>query len=451
MLPRSLSLPVTTASLRRVCPPLLLALTLSTTGCSGERSSPVEAANDKKAGARVPTVAVAPVEVRAVERRVDATGSLLAWEEAVVNTTIPATIARLLVDLGDRVQAGQVVAEMDPRELDLGVEQAQASLDAARDALARSQAQVDASAAQLTQVRESRRALVAAIQRTEAALEETRLNQERTATLAAQALVAQRDVDVARTQYAAAQAAHETAQVELSQFPARMRVAESQLQSDRSAVRVAESDLRRREADLSLARKKLADLTLRAPIAGSVARRHLNAGQHVPEDTAVFTLVRSDPLKFTGTVAEHAALAVHPGQVVRVRVEPLPGRQFQGRVVRVSPSVDVTSRTVQVEAEVPNPEGLLKPGLFARASVVLRQDQGVPFVPETAVSYFAGITRVFVVADGTARERTVTLGAREEGLVEVVKGIAAGERVATSGLAQLQDGAAVAVASRGSR
>jgi RND family efflux transporter MFP subunit len=399
----------------------------------------------------VPTVTVAPVEVRAVERQVDATGSLLAWEEAVINTTVAGTIARLLVDLGDRVQAGQVVAEMDPRELDLGVEQAQAALDAARDGLARARAQVEASAAQLTQVRESRRALVAAVQRTEAALEEARINRERTVTLAEQALVAQRDVDVARTQYAAAQAAHETTHVELSQFPARMRVAESQLESDRSAVRVAESELRRREADLSLARKKLADLTLRAPIAGSVARRHQNAGQHVPEDTAVFSLVRSDPLKFTGTVPEHAALAVHPGQAIRVRVEPLPGRQFQGRVVRVSPSVDVTSRTVQIEAEVPNPEGVLKPGLFARASVVLRHDRGVPFVPETAVSYFAGITRVFVVGDGTVRERTVTLGTHEEGLVEVVKGVAAGERVATSGLAQLQDGAAVTVAPRGPR
>jgi RND family efflux transporter MFP subunit len=443
-------LPVTTVSLRRVVAPPLLALILSATGCSGERPG-AEAANGRKAAARAPTVTVAAVEVRAVERQVDATGSLLAWEEAVVNTTIPGRIARLLVDLGDRVRPGQVVAEMDPRELDLGVEQAQAVLDAARDALARARAQVEASEAQLTQVRESRRALVAALQRTEAALEETRVNQERTGILAEQALVSQRDVDVARTQYAAAQAAHETSQVELSQFPARMRVAESQLQSDRSAVRVAESELRRREADLSLARKRLADLTLRASISGAVARRHLNAGQYVSENTAVFTLVRGDPLKFTGTVPEHAALAVHPGQVVRVRVEPLPDRQFQGRVVRVSPSVDVTSRTVQMEAEVANSEGLLKPGLFVRASVVLRHDQGVPFVPEAAVSYFAGITRVFVVSDGTVRERTVTLGAREEGLVEVVKGVAVGERVATSGLAQLQDGAAVTVAPRGSR
>jgi membrane fusion protein (multidrug efflux system) len=128
-----------------------------------------------------------------------------------------------------------------------------------------------------------------------------------------------------------------------------------------------------------------------------------------------------------------------------VRVEPVPGRHFAGRVTRVSPAVDVTSRTVQIEAEVPNPEAQLKPGLFARAALVLREDPSVAFVPEAAISYFAGITRVFVVADGKASERMVVLGARRDGLVEVVKGVQPGEQVATSGLGQLQDGAPVTV------
>ena len=82
---------------------------------------------------------------------------------------------------------------------------------------------------------------------------------------------------------------------------------------------------------------------------------------------------------------------------------------------------------------------------------MLREDRNVAFVPESAVSYFAGITRVFVVADGKAQERTVSLGARTEGLVEIVKGVQAGEQVATSGLGQLQDGAPVTVGSRDGR
>ncbi len=131
---------------------------------------------------------------------------------------------------------------------------------------------------------------------------------------------------------------------------------------------------------------------------------------------------------------------------MHIRVDPVPGREFPGKVTRVSPAVDVASRTVTVEAEVPNPEGVLRPGLFARAAVLLRQDQAVAFVPEGAVAYFAGITKVYVVADGVARERAVSLGARKGGLIEVVRGVKAGEQVATSGLAQLHDGAPVTIA-----
>lgn len=428
----------------RMAVPLLVAL-VTAAGCSGEPSSAVER-RSRAAAPRAPAVSVASVEARVVERMVDATGSLLAWEEVALNTSIAGTITRLLVDLGDRVQAGQVVAEQDPREAALAVEQAEAGVGAARDGLRRAQAQAQAALAQLQLVRESRRSLEAGLNRTRAGLEETRVNLERMRSLAGAALVAQREVDVARTQYETAAAQHETAQVELGQFPDRVRVAEAQLESDRSAVRVAEADLRRREADVALARKKLTDVTLRAPIAGAIARRYLNPGQYVPDNTPVFTIVRSDVLKFTGTVAEHASLGVRPGQSVRIRVDPVPGRDFPGRVTRVSPAVDVTSRTVALEAEVPNREGLLKPGLFARAAVVLHEDREVAFVPESAVAYFAGITKVFVVAGGAARERTVSLGARKDGLIEVVKGVQPGERVATSGLAQLHDGAPVTVA-----
>jgi membrane fusion protein (multidrug efflux system) len=303
---------------------------------------------------------------------------------------------------------------------------------------------VAAAEAQLVQVRENRAVLEAGVNRARAALEETQVNLERMRRLTEQALVAQRELDVARTQHEAALAQFQTAQVELRQHPDRVRVAEAQRDSERSAVRVAEAERRRRQAELGLARKKLADATLEAPIAGAVARRHVNPGEFVRENTAVLTIVRSDPLKFSGTVAEHAALAIRPGQTVRLRVEPVPGRAFPGRVTRVSPAVDVASRTVLLEAEVPNREGLLKPGLFARGAVVLREDAGVAFVPETAVSYFAGLTRVFVVADGVARERPVALGPAREGRVEVAQGLRPGEQVATSGLAQLRDGVAVA-------
>lgn len=428
---------------------LLLAAAALAGGCGSDPSGAAEAR--KKAAGRAVPVTVAAVEARTVQRTVDATGSLLAWEEVVLNTAVAGTVARILADLGDRVQPGQVVVELDRRELALGAEQAEATLAAAQDGLRRARAQALAAQAQLQQVRESRGVLEAGVNRARAALDETRLNLERTQRLVEQALVAQRDLDAARTQHEAALAQFQTAQVELGQHPDRVRVAEAQRDSEQSAVRVAEAELRRRQAELGVARKRLADATLRAPIAGAVARRHVNPGEFVRENTAVLTIVRGDPLKFAGSVAEHASLEIRPGQAVLVRVDPVPGRQFPGRVTRVSPAVDVASRTVLLEAEVPNRDGLLRPGLFARGGVVLREEADVAFVPETAVAYFAGLTRVFVVADGKARERTVKLGPARDGRVEIREGVRPGEQVATSGLAQLQDGTAVSVAAPGGR
>lgn len=428
----------------------LLAAVLA--GC-GERSAPAAptaaaATADAAPQAQALGVTVATVQARDVQRSVETTGSLLAWQEVVLNTAVPGTLARLHVDLGDRVEAGQVLAELDRREFALAVQQAQAARRAAQDALARAQAQAEASRASLQQVRQGRASWEANLSRWKAALDEAQVNLERSRRLVDAQLVAPRELDAARTQHETALAQFRTAQVEMQQYPDKVRVAEAQLQSDVSAIRVAESEIQRREAELGTAEKKLGDATLRAPIRGAIARRHVNAGEFLKDNAPVFTIVQAHVLKYTGTVPEYAALDLAPGQVVRLQVDAAPGRTFEGRITRVSPAVDVVNRTVALEAEVPNAQGRLKPGLFARGVAHTRRDTGVAFVPESAVSYFVGITKVFVVADGRAQERAVRVGARQGGLAEILEGVRAGERVATSSLAQLYDGAPVTVAAR---
>jgi RND family efflux transporter MFP subunit len=421
----------------------LLALVLA--GCGRDKTNAATSKNGQSASVQPLTVTVAPVEARAVQRRVETTGSLLAWEEVVLNTSVSGTVARLLVDLGDRVKPGQTVAELDKREFTLAVDQAHAALQAARNQLERARAQVASAEANLRQVRESIYTWEANDNRARAALEEARTNLERSRQLLQKELIAARDFDSARTQYETMLAQYQTSQVERTQYPDRVRVAEAQLQSDRSSVQVAESEIKQREALFGIAEKKLADSTLRAPIQGAIAKRHVNPGEFVKDNTSVFTIVRSDLLKYTGTVPERAALDLKPGQIVRLEVAPVPGRQFEGRITRVSPAVDVSNRTVALEAQIPNPQGLLKPGLFARGISEIRKDEGVPFVPERAVSYFAGITKVFVVADGKALERVVKVGEKQGGAVEIAEGVKPDEVVATSSLSQLYDGAPVIV------
>ena len=424
---------------------LVVAL-FAASGCGGDKTN---AAPQRKTGTTTPqtlAITIAPVEARDVQRTAETTGSLLAWEEVVLNTPVQGTVARLAVDLGDRVETGQVVAELDKREFTLAVDQADAAFRSAQDNILRARAQAAASEANLRQVRESIRAWEANDNRARAALEEARANLERSRQLLGKELISQREFDAARTTYETMLAQYQTSQVERTQYPDRVRVAEAQHQSDLSAVRVAESEVKRQEATLSIAQKKLSDATLRAPISGAIAKRHVNRGEFVKENVAVFTIVRSDILKYTGTVPERAALAVRPGQSVQLQVDAVPGRMFTGKITRVSPAVDVTNRTVSLEAQVPNPQGLLKPGLFARGIAEVGRDQGVAFVPEAAVSYFVGITKLFVVADGKAQERAVKVGRKQNGAVEILEGVKPGELVATSSLAQLYDGAPVTVA-----
>lgn len=425
---------------------MLLALALLAACGQDAGTTPTAAAKPAPAPAVAVTTAV--VEARDVDRTVETTGSLLAWEEAALSTPVTGTVNRLLVDLGDKVEPGQVLAELDRREFELDVRRAQAAVRAAKDGLVRAQAQTVATEANLAQVRQSRQTSEANVNRWKAALEEARLNLERTRKLVEGGFVATRDLDSARTEYESMLAQYQVAGVEMGQYPNRVRVAEAQHQSDRAAVQVAEAEVNRHDAELGLAQKRLGDATLRAPIRGVVARRHVNPGEYVKDNAALFTIVHTDVLKFSGVVPEHAALDVRPGQTVRLVVEPVPGRTFTGRVTRVSPAVDVANRTVLLQAEVRNPDGLLKPGLFARGSVATGQDRGVAFVPEAAVSSVAGIAKVFVVAAGRVQERAVRVGRRQDGVVEIVDGVRSGERVATSSLGQLYDGATVALRER---
>jgi multidrug resistance efflux pump len=268
-------------------------------------------------GLRPIPVNVASAQSRAVQRTVETSGSVLAGDEVQARSEQPGTIARLHVDLGDRVTAGAVLAEYDRREFQLAVDQAQADLGAAQQALARAQATAVASEAALRRARDSKPMLEADVARAESQLDFMRSEMDRTQALHNRELIAARDVDNMRNQLniAAAQAA--TARTMASQYPDQVRAAEAQHASDLAAVRAAEAQVKQREAALGLTQKRLGDATVRAPLAGLVARRHVNPGEYVKDNTPLFTIVVAHPLKYVGTVPERQAPDLRIGQVLR--------------------------------------------------------------------------------------------------------------------------------------
>ena len=201
----------------------------------------------------------------------------------------------------------------------------------------------------------------------------------------------------------------------------------------------------RRDATLGIAKKRLGDTTIRAPFPGVVAKRWVNAGEYVKENTGVFSLVALDPLKYTGTVPERFAPDVKPGQRIELSVEAYQRQVFPGQVTRVSPAVEVQTRSLALEGRVANADGRLRPGFFAKGAVLSRRESGVPFVPAEAVVYFVGISKVFVVGNGKVEERLVKAGMRQGAWIEIADGVKPGETVAVSNLSQLFNGAPVTV------
>jgi RND family efflux transporter MFP subunit len=417
---------------------LLLGVSL---GCSrSQAEAPKSAA---PAEARAIQVTTARAEARALQRRVETSGSLLAWDEVIAKGELAGTIARLRVDLGDRVQAGAVLAEYDRRELQIAVDQANADLLSAREALARGRASVVGAEAQLRRARDNAPSLEADVARARSQFEWAQSELERAQRLFERDLIAARDVDSARNGYNVAAAQLRAAETAAAQHPDQVRVADAQRDSDIAALRGAEAQVKQREAMLALTEKRLGDTTVRAPISGFIAKRHLAAGEYIKDNTPLFTIVAANPLKYVGTVPERNAPDLRAGQSVQLGVEAYPARTFTGSVTRLAPSVEVQTRTLTLEARVPNADGTLRPGFFAKGAVLTREDRSVVFVPADALMVVAGLQKVFVVAEGKARERLVRSGARQGSLVEIVDGVKAGEVVATSNLPSLYEGAAV--------
>ena len=230
-----------------------------------------------------------------------------------------------------------------------------------------------------------------------------------------------------------------------------MKVTEANYQAALDNVRSLKASLQDRRAAFELAQKKLNDAVVRAPVAGSIAERLVQPGEYIRENTPVATIVQMNPLKLKTAIQERHAGLIRGGQTVEFFVEAFPDRKFIGKIAYVSPAVDQTTRTFPVEAIVDNPDRVLKPGFFARGTALTKVDANVLAVPETAISTLAGVSTVYVIEHDKARQQQVSLGARQDRLVEIVAGLKGDETLATTNLNQLATGVAVRVERSGSR
>ena len=381
-------------------------------GCSGNKRDASTAAKTEPDAPAI-EISVFTVQPEKINRTVDLIGTLEGNQEVTISSEVAARVIKIRADLGDAVQGGLPVVELDSTEFQLAV-------DRQRSALFQVLAQLG--------VRNETDALptpaqTSIIRRAAADLADAGAAYERTKALVAKAVESKSAFDAAEARYQTSQANYSAAQDQVRNLFAQV------------------DNLR---TQLALAQKKLADCTIRAPFSGTVKSRLVEIGQYVREQTPIMSIASTHPLKLLASVPEAWFPYVAPGAAVQLTVEAYSDK-FPCRVSRVSRAVDPQSRTFNIEGRVDNQHGRLQPGLFARATLTTSKVDSVVMVPAAAVISFYGVQKIYAVANGQIQERVVKLGDRAGSFIEVTQGLNAGESIATSELTKIHQGSRVQV------
>jgi multidrug efflux pump subunit AcrA (membrane-fusion protein) len=385
-------------------------------GC-GKKELPPKGGAGNGTGAGKPaeeiSVAVAPALRTAIPRKIEFVGSLAGAEQVTLSSEVEGTVEKIHADLGDPVRKRQTVVSLVQDEFLFRRDQARAE---AAQVAAKLGIAPEADGADVENTSLVRKAM--------AEYDNAKKDFERRKDLAAKNLIPRKDVDDAEARYLVAEAGVRAAREESNNLLATLRA---------------------KRAQTGLAEKKLRDTVVKSPIEGFIEARLVSAGEYVKVGTPLFRIVDDHPIRLLGEVPELYAASLKPGLAVDLAVDSRPGKTFRGAIRRISPASNAANRAIQVEANFPNGNRELKSGFFGKAAILLRVDPDGVSVPKQAVVTFAGVEKVFVIDNTTARERRVKLGQDLGDRIEIVEGIAAGDRVAVSRTGKLVEGSRVRV------
>jgi HlyD family secretion protein len=371
----------------------------------------------------VQTATAAPASISAV---VTADAVLYPQSQAAITPKISAPVERFYVQRGERVHKGQLLVTLEHGDLAGAATQTQGLYDqaqAAYETTREASVPADRQKAELD-VATSKQALDAA----------QKVYDDRQM-LFTQGALPHRDLDNAGVALADAKSQYEVARQHLDALKA---VTQAQ------TLKAAEAQLNSAKGQYEAAEAQLGYATIRSPIDGYVTERPFYAGEMANAGTPLLTVMETTTVVARAPVPEEQASQIHVGDAAAVSVPGL-ADPVEGKVTVVSPALDPSSTTVQVWVEVPNPHGELKPGTSVRVSIVARTVAGAIVVPaEALLTDPEGEHTVMVVgADHKAHARPVETGITEDGRVQIVKGLKAGETVVTTGAYGMDDGTRV--------
>ena len=369
-----------------------------------------DAAKDAPGAVSAPTVAVAKVHHADLTRALAVTAEFRPYQEIDVHAKVAGYVKRIYVDVGDRVKEGQLIAILEIPELQDEVQTAEASVSKSQEEIRSGQAD---------------------LVRTQSAHDVAHVAYSRLA-------------DVSKTHPGL------VAQQEIDDALGRDRVAEAQVETAKASLAAAQQQLRVAQANREKVRAMFAYAQIRAPFPGVVTKRYADTGSMIQtgvssqtQSMPLVTLAQENLLRLVIPVPESAVSKIRLGSSVEVSVSAL-GRKFQGKVARFADQVDMATRTMHTEVDVPNPTGELVPGMYASASLVLNDERNALAVPVQALTRKEdSVTVLLIDKQNKLEERSVQAGIETPDQVEILSGLNDGDLVVVGNRSQLQPGMVV--------
>ena len=434
---------------RWIVGPALPALILSIlAGCGGRISAITAPPRTNSSGQPLTKVEVVRPSRQPMRRLVEEPGQVEAYEVTAMHAKVAGYVKSWSVNIGSKIAKGQVMAEIDVPEAEAEAEQKRAMLEQAQARRVQagasvevSQADVLAAAAKLAEAR-------AGMKRVEADVNRWRSESARVEQLFRERAQTGTLVDETRSKLEGAEAMREEVEARVKTARAGSAQAVAALDRSKADVAVMAAGILVAKSELRGAESLLAYRQILAPFDGVVTRRNVDVGHlTVPggQGEPLFVVARSDLVTVAVAIPEMFAAAVEVGDRATIRIQAISGKPFEGRVTRTAYALDVKSRTLRAEVDLPNPDGKLHPGLYAYASIVAEDHPDALTIPTTAVIREAGKASCFVAIDGRLAKRTIELGLADSALTEVVSGVGPDDTVVKAGVASLVDGQSVEV------
>jgi HlyD family secretion protein len=429
-------------------------------GPSQDRQSPGARQSPVRGGRQAPVPAVTVDRPRQTTLTVTLapSASIVSLRQAQIVSKVAGYLEAVNVRPGDMVRAGQVVAVVDHAQLDNQVAQAQAAVDASRAAVATAQASAGASKAQVLNAQAATRRAEADLANAQASLVRTRAQattaqaaNQRAAQLFRDGLIAQAAADDARSVAEQAQAAVVAAEAQVRSVEASVQQSVAQLAVARANEAAAVAQVRTQQAQVAnlmvgvrTARISRDNAIIRAPWSGIVVTRTLDPGAYVTPGTSSAILVVADLSQVAAVVniPEAQMGGVRKGNTATISVDAFPGRSFTGTVARIAGGVEPDTRTVKTEIDIPNAEGLLRPGMFARMSLSAGSKQAL-VVPLSAITVAGNQSFVWIVREERVSRRQVTAGQTTAQVVEITAGLTVQDTIVVRGTEMVAEGGRV--------